>query len=288
MCRLERGWEAAAECETNEDCIEVPATVRCIRSCDSAVVVNQAQSEAFAEAVSDSNAACDGFDSGGCMFPPGGPCAIAAPRTPACLEGKCAAVAGCNTTAQSGSASIADARPQLAVGCSADEQCTVQSIASANWECPEQVFVSDASRASYDQLLYELNMRSTATDGADSCRGPSCEPLATPELTCEEGTCVVKKVTREEIQVQIDALNHCEVTADCEAVSIAPCGTEYIAKGSDRSELDALLSEYIKLIGPVGCDGSCACGLLECVEQRCTTRASDCMEMPEGTTNVCL
>jgi hypothetical protein len=91
----------------------------------------------------------------------------------------------------------------------------------------------------------------------------------------------------DEIMAEADRLNSCEVVEDCEAKSLN-CGSLYVNADADQAYLDDLLAQHNARKGPIGCDASCACGVLRCEENKCVTEAGDCQNTPEDGMMVCL
>jgi hypothetical protein len=183
------------------------------------------------------------------------------------------------------------AAAELATGCETDADCTAQVPFVCAWNCgAPPLFVSNEHEAAYAAVLQEAQEACTTGAGGEMCPIPPCDPRSTPAAMCQAGTCVQRssEALAEDIEDELDRLNQCETIEDCEPVAYPFCSTRYIAKGSDRTQLDTWLSAYNESLGEVGCDGSCACGVLQCEEQRCTTTASNCMDVPEGGMNICL
>lgn len=275
-------------CESNDDCEKVSLATSCSDYCDPSTALAKTSTADLQMALAEvdervcgemAELPCPTFDVN-CALPP--------PALPECIAGRCALVTSCAAGAQSASQKLSERLPDLAQGCSVDVDCHAERTSACDWSCPTAAYVASIHQQEYDSLLREVGEAcSLSNEGGNTCNDvATCPAIESDIAVCKEGTCVAGDVGDLEnaIQTEIDRLNSCEVAEDCEAVAFPNCKTSYVNAEADRSSLDSLLMSY----PTTGCDGSCACGLLECIDNRCTTRAGDCMTAPEGAVMTCL
>ncbi|MCH2109146.1 MAG: hypothetical protein MK135_07445 [Polyangiaceae bacterium] len=95
----------------------------------------------------------------------------------------------------------------------------------------------------------------------------------------------------EEIDAKIAQANYCESVDDCQGISTRPCETAYVnGSSAELMSLNQAISERLKADGDEfsACPAICACGLLTCEQNRCTTATSDCSSFPTGAAVICL
>lgn len=276
------------ECESSDDCERVSLSVSCNDFCNPSTALAKTAPATFRDALAEiDERVCGERETLGC---PGMviSCDPGPPTLPVCVAGHCALVSGCIAGVRSANDKFAEQLPALAEGCSSDVDCRLESPSACEWGCPTTAYVSSIHQQEYESLLGEV----TADCGLASAEGRTCQSVAmcpaaeANVAVCKAGTCVAGDSAdlEDTIQAEIDRLNYCNEPEDCQAVAFPNCKTSYVNEEADQSTLDALLMSY----PTTGCDGSCACGLLECIDNRCTTRAGDCMTAPEGALMTCL
>jgi hypothetical protein len=277
--------DADNTCTQDSDCVEVGRGASCtdhcgwsIRSKAGAAEIRQAVNEIDSEL-------CADFAAQDCNYIPSG-CPAPSDFEPACRDGQCTFRTGCELVEQQADLELQEAAPALAKGCATDDDCSVQRPAPCSWLCGTRLVpVASANRTQYTELLSSLE---DTCNLAGECSGLPCTTDDPPAAMCDEGECVALTVERgleQNIEAELEQLNHCEVAEDCVAIDYPMCQKSFIAADSEREQLDTWLDSYNAT--PVPCDAVCSCAVVQCVEQRCSALPVDCSP-DAGALSVCL